>query len=147
MPPDKLFSSVISYLKIVTVFGIGMCLVLMPFQSFDFMGENGLEGMIMTDLYGSKSMPVEARPAFTLAFLLFDMLSVLTLAGQYLVIKHGLEKQQKWAFHYMLLIGVAWPIGAAGVAIYTGAYSYLVSAGMMALLFTTPTLLLSKYFK
>lgn len=147
MTTDKFFSTTIAYLKIVTVFGILMCLALIPFKSFDFMGENGLEGMIMMDLYGSKAMPLDARPAFEFAFLLFELLSVLTLAGQYLVIKHGLENKQKWAFHYMILIGIAWPIGAAGVALYTGAHSYLISAGMMAVLFTTPTLLLWRYFK
>jgi len=144
---DKLFTSTIFYLKIVTVFAMIMCLALMPFKSFDPMGENGLEGMIMMDLYGSKTMPADARPAFEFAFLLFDLLSVLTLAGQYLVIKHGLEKKQKWAFHYMILIGVCWPIGAIGVSFFTGAHAYLISAGMMTILFTTPTLILWKYFR
>lgn len=147
MQTDKLFSTIIAYLKIATIFGMIMCLFLMPFKSFDPMGADGLEGMIMHDLYGSKNMPAEARPAFDLGFLLFDMLSVLTLAGQYLVIKHGLAQQQKWAFHYMLLIGFVWPLGAAGVALHTGAYSYLYSAGIMAVLFTTPVLLLWKYFR
>jgi hypothetical protein len=147
MTNDKLFTATISYLKIVTVAGILLCILSLFTKSFDPMGADGLEGMIMTDLYGVKNMPAAAKPAFEFAFLLFVLLSILTLAGQWLVIQHGLAKKQKWAYHYMILVGICWPIGACAIAMYTGAYSYLVSAGMMTVLFTSPTIVLYKYFR
>lgn len=146
MSTEKTFSSIITYLKIATGFGILMCLALIPFKSFDFMGANGLEGMIMTDLYGSKTMPPEARPAFEFAFLLFDLLSILNLATQYLVIKYALEKKEKWAYYYMWGIGFFWPVGAALITLHTGATSYFVSVGIMALLFFPPLIILRKHF-
>jgi|SRR5687767_2023256 len=144
---DKLFSSTISYLKIATLFGLLMCFVLMPFKSFDPMGAEGLEGMIMNDLYGGKNMPADARPAFEFAFLLFDLLSILSLATQYLVIKYALEKREKWAYWYMWGIGFLWPVGASLIALHTGAHAYFVSVGIMTLLFFPPLLLLKKYFR
>jgi hypothetical protein len=110
-------------------------------------GADGFEGMIMNDLYGNKNMPPDARPAFEFAFILFDLLSILSLAAQWLVIKNALAQIQKWAFHYMILIGAVWPVCACAVSVVTGAYSYLVSAAMMTLLFSTPLLVLYKYFK
>lgn len=144
MQNDKLFNGTILYLKIITIFSLIMCFVLMFYQSFDPMG--GLEMMIVNDLYKTDVMPADARPMFVFVFLLFDLLSVLSLIAQYIVIVHGLEKKQKWAFYYMVLIGVLWPIGAGLIAWYCGTPSYFVSVGMMLCLFFPPLLLLKKYF-
>jgi len=145
--PDRLFSYLIAYYKIVTLFALAMCFVLLPYKSFDPMSEEGLEGMIMHDLYGSKSMPAAARPAFEFAFLLFDLLSVLSLATQYLVIRYALQKREKWAYWYMWGIGFFWPAGASLIAWHTGAHAYFVSVGIMGVLFFPPLLLLRKYFR
>ena len=145
MQNEKLFNGTILYLKIITIFSMVMCFVLMFFQSFDPMGS--LEMMIVQDLYKTNVMPADARPMFVFVFLLFDMLSVLSMAAQYLVIVHGLQKKQKWAFHYMILIGVCWPIGAGIIAWYCKTPAYYVSVGMMLCLFLPPLLVLRKHCK
>ncbi len=145
MQNDKLFTGTILYLKTVTLFSIIMCFVLMFYQSFDPM--HGLEQMIVQDLYGTDKMPEAARPMFVFIFLLFDWLSVLSLVAQYYVIKNGLEKKEKWAYHYMILIGFFWPLGAGVIAWYCNTPAYFVSVGMMLALFFTPLIVLKKYFK
>jgi len=92
MSPDKLFTSTISYLKLVTAFAGVMCFVLIFYQSFDPMG--GLEMMIVNDLYQTDTLPESARPMYRFVFLLFDWLSVMALAAQYLVIHFALEKSK-----------------------------------------------------
>lgn len=144
MEPDKLFKSTIAYYKIVTAFSAVMCFVLFFYKSFDPV--RGLEQMIVNDLYGTKVMPAEARPIFEFVFLLFDLLSFLTLALQYMVIHFALQKREKWAYYSMFLIGLGWPIAAALISLQCGTNSYFISVGMMTVLFLPPLVVLKKYF-
>jgi hypothetical protein len=142
---NKTFKAVISYYKIVTVFSALICFILAFYKSFDPAG--GLEMMIVQNLYGTNEMPVEARPMYEFVFLLFDLLSLLTLIQQYIIIRYALQEKQKWAYWCMWLIGVAWPIGAGIVAVVCHAPAYFVSVGMMLILFFPPLLILRKHFK
>lgn len=142
MASEKIFKGTLAYLKLVTGFAAVMCFVLMFFVGFDPM--HSLDSMIWTDLYGSKELPEQAKPAFTLPFLLFSWLSVLTMIMLFLVAKYPMEKKEKWAYWCFVLVGIFWPAGGAAITIYTGAASYFVSVGMMAILFFPPVVLLYK---
>ena len=142
---EKLFSAIINYLKIVTCFGAGMCFVLLFFVGFD--PWHSLDAMIWNDLYGTPELPEIAEPAFTLVFLVFNWLSVLTMILVFLITKYALVKKERWAYGAIILIGVFWPLGAALITYYTGAWSYFISVGMMTLLFAPPVFLLFPYFR
>lgn len=145
MPNDKLFTATIQYLKIVTLSATAMCVVMLFFLSFDPM--QGLDSMILNDLYGSPTMPDAARPLFNFMFLLFDWLSVLSMLTVYFVVRYGLAKKERWAYLAYLLIGIFWPLGAGVIAWYCGASSYFVSVAAMTVLFAPPAVLLFPYFK
>jgi hypothetical protein len=108
---------------------------------------HSLDSMIWTDLYGSPLLPELAKPAFTLPFLLFSWLSVLSMILMFLVTKYALAKKEQWAFWAIILIGFFWPLGGAIIAYCTGAWSYLISAGMMLVLFFPPVILLFPHFR
>ena len=62
--------------------------------------------------------------------------------------RHGpLQLRERWAYHCYLILGLAWPVGAIGVALYTTAYWYLLSASIMTALFTPPVFLLRPFIK
>lgn len=142
---DRIFNGTIAYLKVVTASSAAICFMSMFFLGFD--PWHSLDGMIWTDLYGSPSLPEEAKQAFTLPFLLFCWLSVLTMILMYLISKYPLARKEHWAYWTVIMIGVFWPVGAAMITIYTRAWSYFVSAGMMTILFFPPVLLLYPYFR
>jgi hypothetical protein len=141
---EKIFHGTILYLKYVTGFSALMCFVLMFFIGFD--PWHSLDGMIWTDLYGTSELPEVAKPAFTLPFLLFCWLSVLSMILTFLIVKYPLARKERWAFWSIVLIGVVWPLGGAVVTWYTKAWSYFVSVGMMTLLFFPPVILLLPHF-
>ena len=137
---EKVFYGTITYLKISTSFGAVMCFLFMFFIGFD--PWHSLDGMIWLDLYGSTNLPDIAKPAFTLPFLLFCWLSVLTMILIFLITKYALVKKEKWAFGAVILIGFFWPLGGAIITCYTNAWSYFVSVGIMTFLFFPPVILL-----
>ena len=141
---EKLFKGTLTYLKAVTGFGAAICFLLMFFIGFD--PWKSLDGMIWTDIYGSPELPDVAKPAFTLPFLLFCWLSVLTMILMFLITKYSLAKKEKWAFWSIILIGVFWPMGGAIITHYTNAWSYFISVGMMTALFLPPVILMLPYF-
>ena len=145
MKSEKVFKGTITYLKVVTGFGAALCFSLMFFVGFD--PWHSLDGMIWTDLYGSPDLPEAAKPAFTLPFLLFCWLSVLTMILMFLITKFSLSRKEKWAFWCLILIGILWPTGGAVITYYTNAWSYFVSVGMMTLLFFPPIILLFPHFR
>jgi hypothetical protein len=141
---ENKFIGTINYLKVVTCFGAAMCFILMFFVGFD--PSHSLDAMIWQDLYGTSELPDIAKPAFNLAFLVFAWLSVLTMILIYLVTKYALAKKEKWAYGAIILIGIFWPLGAAVITLYTKAWSYFISVGMMTILFLPPVILLFPYF-
>lgn len=145
MASEKVFNGTVAYLKVVTGFGAGLCFLLMFFIGFD--PWHSLDGMIWTDLYGNPDLPEVAKPAFTLPFLLFCWLSVLTMVLMFLIAKFSLARKEKWAFWCFILIGIFWPLGGALITYYTNAWSYFVSVGMMTILFFPPTILLFPHFR
>lgn len=145
MKSEKIFEGTLMYFKLVTAFGSVMCFALMFFVGFD--PWHSLDSMIWKDLYGKPEIPIEAKHAFTLPFLLFSWLSVLTMLMLFLIAKYPLAKKEKWAYWCVVLVGVFWPLGGAVITYYTGAWSYFVSVGMMTVLFLPPVLLLFPYFK
>ncbi len=142
---EKVFKTTITYLKIVMGFSALMCFILMFFIGFD--PWHSLDGMIWTDLYGSPTLPDVAKPAFTLPFLLFCWLSVLTMIVLFLITNYSLAKKEKWAYWVLILIGLLWPLGGAIITYYTNAWSYFVSVGMMTILFFPPVILLFPHFR
>lgn len=145
MASEKIFNGTVAYLKIVTGFGALMCFVLMFFVGFD--PWHGLDSMIWTDLYGTKELPENAEPAFTLPFLLFAWLSVMSMILLYLIAKYPLTRKEKWAYMCFVLIGIGWPLGGGLITWYTKAWSYFVSVGMMTALFLPPVFLLFPHFR
>jgi hypothetical protein len=142
---EKVFKTTITYLKAVTGFSALMCFILIFFIGFD--PWHSLDEMIWTDLYGSPTLPDVAKPAFTLPFLLFCWLSVLTMIVLFLITKYSLAKKEKWAYWVIILIGLFWPLGGAIITYYTNAWSYFVSVGMMTILFFPPVILLFPHFR
>jgi hypothetical protein len=142
---EKIFRGTIAYLKIVTGFGALLCFVLMFFTGFA--PWHSLDGMIWIDLYGSPELPEVAKPAFTLPLLLFCWLSTLTMVLIFIITKYSLARKEKWAFWAVAMIGFFWPLGAALITCYTKAWSYFISAGMMAVLFFPPVMLLFPHFR
>jgi hypothetical protein len=132
-------------LKAVTCIGAAICFTVMFFIGFD--PWHGIDAMIWRDLYGTSDLPDLAKPAFTLAFLVFTWLSVLTMILVYLITKYALAKKEKWAYSAILLIGIFWPLGAAVITVYTKAWSYFISVGMMTIMFFPPVVLLYPYFR
>ncbi len=106
-----------------------------------------LEQMIFMDWYGKPTLPPEAVKPFQLAFLLFCWLSVLSAVNLWFVVVYGIQKREAWGYTCYLALGVGWPLGAIGIAIYTTAYWYLLSAGIMTLCFTPPVFLLKRFMK
>jgi hypothetical protein len=62
-------------------------------------------------------------------------------------VQHGLRARQRWAYHCYVVLGIFWPLGGIGIAIYTTAYWYLLSAGIMTAMFTPPVFLLPRYLE
>jgi hypothetical protein len=140
---SKSFRYLVGYLKLgaamliaMSIVGIGLIEVA-PFLT--------LEQLIFIDWYGRPTLPAEAVMPFRLAMLLFSWLSVLSGILLYYIVRYGIERRERWAYHAYLWLGVAWPLGAAVIAIYSTAYWYLLSAGFMTLLFTPPVFLLGRY--
>jgi hypothetical protein len=145
MNPEKTLSSIISYLKVATGFGAVICLIMMFFVGFD--PWHSLDKLIWSDLYGSTELPELARPAFTLAFLLFCWLSVLTMVLMFLITKYALSRKEKWGYWSLMLVGILWPLGGAVITYYTGAWSYFVSVAAMTVMFFPAVILLYPYFR
>jgi len=145
MDETKVFDGVITYVKAgcwmmvgASVLGIALVKVA-PFLT--------LEQLIFQDWYGRPTLPPEAVKPFELGYLLFAWLSVLTGITMFYTVRHGLQQRERWGYHCYVLLGVFWPVGAVGVALYTTAYWYLLSATMMAALFLPPVFILPKYLK
>lgn len=139
----KRIALLVTYLKVaaaslVVVSALGIALIeVAPLLT--------LEQLIFMDWYGQTALPPEARKPFRLAMLLFDWLSILSGITLYYVIRHGIERRERWAYHCYLWLGLFWPAGAIGIALYTTAYWYLLSAGAMAVLFAPPVFLLRRH--
>jgi hypothetical protein len=105
---------------------------------------------------GSASLDGSLRPAratrtgktsisaYILAFLLAECLHIFTL---YLIVTYTLRNRETWAYHALLLMGICWPAGGAVIALLSGATSYFISVGMMALLFLPVIVILWSFFK
>lgn len=145
MRSENVFQGTIIYLKIVTGFCAFMCFVLIFFIGFD--PWHSLDKMIWSDLYGSPILPDSAKPAFTLMFLLFAWLSVLTMVILFLITKYSLSKKEKWAYWVIMMVEFLWPLGGSLITFYTHAWSYFISIGVMTLLFLPPVLLLFPFFR
>jgi hypothetical protein len=140
-----MFRALILYLKagcatlvLMSVAGIALLRVA-PFLT--------LEQLIFIDWYGQPSLPPEAVKPFELCYLLFAWLSVLSGITLYYTVQHGLRLGERWAYHCYFAIGVFWPLGAVGIALYTTAYWYLLSASIMTLMFLPPVFLLRPFIK
>ncbi|MBY0432729.1 MAG: hypothetical protein K2U26_01315 [Cyclobacteriaceae bacterium] len=142
---ETVFSRTIAYLKAATLLGTFVCLLSIFFVGLD--PWHALDRMIWVDLYGNPELPDAAKPAFTLAFLLFSWLSALTMILVFLITKYSLAKKEAWAFGAIILIGIFWPLGGAMIAYYTSAWSYLISVAMMTILFFPPVILLLPHFR
>lgn len=142
---SRLFRVLIAYAKGACLFMAvmslaGMLLVkVAPFLT--------LEQLIFRDWYGTPKLPAEAVRPFELGYLLFGWLSVLSAIVLYFTVRHGLQLRERWGYHCYLTLGVGWPIGAAGIALYTTAYWYLLSAAIMTISFLPPVFLLRKFIK
>jgi hypothetical protein len=145
MASEKIFNGTVAYLKIATGFGAAQCLLVMFFVGFD--PWHSLDGLIWTDLYGSAELPAAAKPAFSLAILLFSWLSVLMMAIMHLVARYPLARKEKWAYWAYVLIGIFWPLGGAIITCYTHAWSYFASVAIMTLMFLPPVVLLFPHFR
>ena len=145
MNSHRLFVLTIRYLQVSLVFGILVCLVSAFYLSFDPLGPQGLEGLIVTDLYGNSEMPGGARPMFEFMFLLFDGLSILSFAMLLMVVSIPLYRREKWAFWCYLLLGLGWPLAGAAIALVSGAHSYFYSVSIMVMLFLPPVFVLRRY--
>ena len=106
-----------------------------------------LDQLIFLDWYGQPTLPAEAVKPFRLAMLLFSWLSVLMGIVLHYVVKYGIERRERWAYHAYLWLGVAWPLGAIVIGIVTTAWWYLLSAAIMTFMFTPPVFLLGKFMK
>lgn len=142
---EKFFIGTVKYLKLASSLGAAMCFLLIFFIGFDPM--HSLDAMIWQDLYGTSELPEIAKPAFNLAFLVFNWLSVLTMILVYLITKYALANKEKWAYRAIILVGLFWPLGAALITLYTKAWSYFISVGIMTILFFPPVILLYPYFR
>jgi hypothetical protein len=145
MEPSKLFGALIAYVKagcatmvLASVLGIALVKVA-PFLT--------LEQLIFMDWYGKPTLPPEAVKPFELGYLLFAWLSILSGITLWYTVQYGLRLRERWAYHCYVILGVFWPIGAIGVALYTTAYWYLLSASIMTLLFLPPVFLLRPFIK
>jgi len=142
---NKRFNFAIRYLQLIVVFSGGFCFAMMFFRGLD--PWHGLDQLLWTDLYGQPQLPEQARPAFLLIFWLFCWLSVLTFSLFYLIVSYPLRNKEKWAYHALLLTGVFWPAGGVVIALLSSATSYILSSGMMALLFWPAMAILRPHFK
>jgi hypothetical protein len=106
-----------------------------------------LEQLIFLDWYGKPTLPAEAVKPFRFAMLLFSWLSALMGAVLYYVVRYGIERRERWAYHCYLWLGIAWPVGAIAIGLITTAYWYLVSAGFMTIMFTPPAFFLRRFMK
>jgi len=140
MASERIFQGTLVYLKLVTIFGAGFCLLSMFFIQFD--PWHYLDTMIWNDIYENPKLPDVVKPAFNFLFLLFSWLSVLTMILIFLITKYALAKKEKWAFWAIILIGFFWPLGGTIITYYTHAWSYFISVGVMTLLFFPPIILL-----
>jgi hypothetical protein len=145
MENSKLFTWQVKYLKaacwmLVAMSVAGVALVdVAPFLTLD--------QLIFLDWYGQPTLPPEAVKPFRLAMLLFSYLSVLSGILLYYVVRYGIERRERWAYHAYLWLGVAWPLGAIAIAIVSTAYWYLLSASIMTVLFLPPVFLLRPFMK
>lgn len=137
------FSVSIRYLKIVTLFTLIFSAVSVVTQSFD--PWRSLEQLLVHDLYGTETLPPAAAPMYHFVFMLFAWISVPTSLMQYAVIHYALAKKERWAYWVLLVSWLLWIVGAAGIALATGAYSYFYSVGAVTILFISPLLLLWKH--
>ncbi len=142
---EKIFKLTLIYLKASAIMGTLACLSSLYFVGID--PWHSLDGLIWTDLYGTPELPAAAKPAFTLAFLLFSWLSALTLIMVFLITHFALARREKWAYWAIVLMGVFWPLGGALITCHTGAWSYFISVAMMAMLFLPPVVILFPHFR
>jgi hypothetical protein len=145
MATDKIFNGTINYLKIVSSISAAGSFMMLFTGGFD--PSRSLDSLIWSDLYGTTDLPDAAKPAFSLAFLVFCWLSVLTFIMFYYIVKFPLARKEKWAYGCLVLVGVGWQLGAAAITLYTKAWSYFLSVGLMTVLFLPPVLLLFPYFR
>ncbi len=106
-----------------------------------------LEKMIFADLYGTEELPAEGYPVFRFTFWLFCLLSVVVGLFQFFLVRHGVRKNEKWAFNCLVWGALIWGVGATGIAIFSGAISYLYSAILMAVLLGLPLIIIYPQFK
>ena len=142
---NKRFNFAIRYLQLIAVFSGGFCFAMMFFQGLD--PWHGLDQLLWMDLYGRPQLPEQAKPAYLLIFWLFCWLSVLTFSLLYLIVTYPLRNRETWAYHALLITGICWPAGGAVIALLSGATSYFISVGMMALLFLPVIIILWPFFK
>ena len=141
---DKKFNSLITYMKGICLMMFFACLI--AFFFVNTMPFFTLEQLVFNDIYGTPQMPDDARPAFVFAFLLFNLASIVACVFQYGVVKHSIAKKEKWGYQVYTVNSVLWVIGVSCIALYTGAHSYFLSAGIMTLVLIPPVFLLKKYF-
>ena len=140
MHNNKLFSVLLAYLRVSTIFMSVFCFAALFFVGFD--PWHSLDGMIFHDL-GIKGEPSpETKGVFTFVFSLFNLLSVVCALMMYFLLTKGVAKGQLWACNVLLVGMLVWVLGAIGIAMSTKVYVYLVSAAMMAFLFLVPFALL-----
>ncbi|MFA4886768.1 MAG: hypothetical protein WC595_01005 [Candidatus Nanoarchaeia archaeon] len=133
------------YLKLVTLLIFVFSFIGFFTVSFDPFGY--LEQQLILNLYGTPTFPAEAIPAFTFAFSLFCLASILLAVFQYAIIHYGLEKKQKWAYYTMCLGTLIWIGGATLISLILGTPSYIrYSVLTMIILLVPPLVLLKKYF-
>jgi len=140
---EKIFNRTIQYFKISTISGVFICILSIVFNGLDPF--HSLDGMLWNDLYNTSTLPDISKPVFNLFFLLFTYISIIVMILLFLITKYALSKKEKWAYFCIVLIGVFWPIGGSIITIYTKAWSYFISVGMMTVLFLPPVILLYPY--
>lgn len=124
------------YLKTATLIAFITCVVGLVSRSFDPV--RALEGLISLDLYGTSTIPADARAIYEFMVLLFTWLSILLFLMQYVVIQYAIANQEQWAFYTVLSVILLWLLGGAGITWYSGAYAYFYSLAGVGLLFLPP---------
>jgi len=66
MASERIFQGTLVYLKLVTIFGAGFCLLSMFFIQFD--PWHYLDTMIWNDIYENPKLPDVVKPAFNFLF-------------------------------------------------------------------------------
>lgn len=143
--PSDSFAFALRWLRLISVMSAGFCFGMIFFNGLD--PWHALDQLIWTELYGKPEIPETAVPAYRLIFRLFCLLSLFTFFLLYQITDHPLKNRESWAFTAVWITGLGWPLGSAAIALFCGAYSYLLSSAMTGLLFLPPLLLLIPHFR